>query len=88
MQKPVPGVKKGKRCVKPPKNPAGKKKCTRFVSLGSFKRAGAAGSVRFRFTGRLKGTTLLPGSYRLRAVARNVSGASKPVQAAFKVKSK
>ena len=43
-------------------------------------------SVKFRFTGRVKGKTLKPGSYRMRAVARNVSGASKAVTKRFKVK--
>jgi hypothetical protein len=87
--KPAPGIKKGSACVKPPKHPPkGAKKCTRYVSIGTFKRTDAAGSARFRYTGRLKGKTLKVGSYRLRAVARNVSGASKPVEAGFKVKSK
>jgi hypothetical protein len=87
--KPAPGVKKGTACVKPPKHPAkGAKKCTRYVSIGTFKHADAAGSARFRFTGRLKGKTLKTGSYRLRAVARNASGRSAPVEAGFKVKSK
>jgi hypothetical protein len=85
--KPTPGIKSGKRCVKRPKHPPkGAKKCTRYVSIGSFKRAAVAGSNRFRFTGRLKGKTLKRGSYRLQAVATNVSGASPPAQAGFKVK--
>jgi uncharacterized repeat protein (TIGR01451 family) len=85
--KPTPGIKSGKRCVKRPKHPPkGAKKCTRYVSIGSFKRAAVAGSNRFRFTGRLKGKTLKRGSYRLQAVATNVSGASQPAQAGFKVK--
>jgi uncharacterized repeat protein (TIGR01451 family) len=85
--KPVPGIKSGKTCVKRPKHPPkGAKKCTRFVSIGSFKHTDVAGSNRFRFTGRLKGKTLKAGSYRLRAVARNVSGKSAPKQAGFKIK--
>jgi uncharacterized repeat protein (TIGR01451 family) len=85
--KPAPGIKSGKACVKPPKHPPkGAKKCTRYVSIGTFKHADAAGSARFRFTGRLKGKTLGSGRYRLRAVARNVSGASKLVEAGFKIK--
>jgi uncharacterized repeat protein (TIGR01451 family) len=85
--KPTPGIKSGKQCVKRPKHPPkGAKTCTRYVSIGSFKHGDLAGSNRFRFTGRLKGKTLKGGSYRLQAVATNVSGASRPVQAGFKVK--
>jgi hypothetical protein len=40
--------------------------CTRFVTLkGSFTRAGLAGANKFRFTGRVDGKQLAPGSYRL-----------------------
>ncbi|HEY0631537.1 MAG TPA: DUF11 domain-containing protein [Thermoleophilaceae bacterium] len=85
--KPAPGIKSGKACVKPPKHPPkGAKKCTRYVSIGTFKHADAAGTARFRFTGRLKGKTLRSGRYRLRAGARNASGASKLVEAGFKIK--
>jgi uncharacterized repeat protein (TIGR01451 family) len=86
--KAVPGVKKGKACVAPPKKKPKKKpkRCTRYVSRGTFTHQDSAGAVRFRFTGRLRGKTLAPGRYRLRAVARNVTGASKAVQADFKVK--
>jgi uncharacterized repeat protein (TIGR01451 family) len=86
--KAVPGVKKGKACVAPPKKKPKKKpkKCTRYISRGSFTHQDSAGAVRFRFTGRLRGKTLAPASYRLRAVARNATGASNTVQAGFKVK--
>jgi uncharacterized repeat protein (TIGR01451 family) len=85
----APGIKSGSKCVKPPKHPPkGAKKCTRYLSIGTFKHADAAGSIRFRYTGRLKGKTLKPASYRLRAVARNVSGASTRLERGFKVKIK
>jgi uncharacterized repeat protein (TIGR01451 family) len=85
--KPSPGIKSAGKCVKPPKHPPkNAKKCTRYVSIGAFKHSDAAGSIRFRYTGRLKGKTLKPGSYHLRAVARNVSGASKPVETGFTIK--
>jgi hypothetical protein len=87
--KAAPGVKSGTKCVKPPKHPPkSAKKCTRYVSIGSFLHTDAAGSIRFRYTGRLKGKTLKPGSYRLRAAAQNVSGTSARVERGFKVKAK
>src|SRR4051812_4701016 len=87
VQKPAPGIKSGKNCVKPPKKPpAGAKKCTRYVLVGkTFKRTDAKGSRSFHFS-KLKGKRLKPGSYRLQAVARNASGASQPVAKGFKVK--
>jgi hypothetical protein len=68
------GFKKGRRCVG--KRPRGKaRRCTRYVRLrGSFAHGGAAGFNRFRFTGRLRGRSLRPGSYRLVAVARDAAG--------------
>jgi uncharacterized repeat protein (TIGR01451 family) len=85
------GVKKAGRCVKPPKKKKkGKKKpkrCTRLIQLNNkFTRADLRGPVSFSFKPRLKGKPLAPGSYRLRAVASNVSGASKAANADFKIK--
>jgi uncharacterized repeat protein (TIGR01451 family) len=81
------GIKSGKRCVKVPKHPPkGAKKCTRYVSIGSFKRTDTAGARSFHYNAKLNGKLLKPGSYRLKAVASNVSGASPAVTAGFKVK--
>jgi hypothetical protein len=83
------GVKKGTRCVKPPKKKAGTKKpkrCTRVIDLRSFTRTDLRGPVAFTFKPRLNGKPLPPGRYRLRAVARNVSGASKPASKNFTIK--
>jgi uncharacterized repeat protein (TIGR01451 family) len=85
--KPAPGIKSGKSCVKAPKKPPkGAKKCTRFVSIGSFKHTDVAGKNKFHWNGKLKGKKVKPGSYRLRAVARNVSGKSAAKQVGFKIK--
>jgi hypothetical protein len=61
------GVRKGKRCVAPPKRRSpGAKRCTRYVSVGSFKQLAAAGPNRLRFTGRISTKrALAPGTYRL-----------------------
>jgi uncharacterized repeat protein (TIGR01451 family) len=86
----TPGVKKGKACVAPPKKKPKKKpkSCTRYLSQGTFTHQDAGGAIRFRFTGRVKGKTLRPGRYRLRAVARTAAGAGNTVQKDFKVKKK
>jgi hypothetical protein len=52
---------------------------------GSFTHTGNAGSNRFKFTGRLGGKSLKPGTYRLTAVATAGSSKSKIKQATFKI---
>jgi hypothetical protein len=50
-------------------------KSRRYVSLrGGFTHAGKAGANRFKFTGRLRGRKLKPGSYRLVEVAVDAAG--------------
>jgi uncharacterized repeat protein (TIGR01451 family) len=82
------GVRKGKRCVKPPRKPPRRKpkRCTRLVRQGTITHQDPAGPVSFHFSGRLRGKALKPGSYRVSAVARNFSGASPAVRAGFTVK--
>jgi hypothetical protein len=65
------------KCVAPKRSNRTKPRCTRYVSVrGSFSRAGTAGTNRFKFTGRLRGRKLAPGTYRLTAVASNANGKS------------
>ncbi len=45
----------------------GAAKCTRFASVGSFTHRGHAGTNGFHFTGRLNGSKLIVGKYRLMA---------------------
>jgi hypothetical protein len=52
---------------------------------GSFSRRAAAGPNRFRFTGRIGGRTLPPGSYRLRATPRNTAGAGPTRTVGFRI---
>jgi uncharacterized repeat protein (TIGR01451 family) len=82
------GVRKGKRCVAPPKKKPKRKpkRCTRLVRKGAFSHADSAGPASVPFPRRVGGKKLAPGSYRLQAVARNTGGASKPATASFKVK--
>ena len=86
VQRPATGRRVGGRCVKPTKSNRSRKRCTRFVALGSFKHADAVGANRFRFTGRVRGHKLRAGRYRLRAVPRNAAGAGRAAFKAFRVK--
>jgi YVTN family beta-propeller protein len=74
------------RCVRPTRKNGKKHRCTRLVTLrGSFARAGGTGENRFRFTGRLRGKRLAPGSYRLVATPRAGSSTGRAASAAFKI---
>jgi hypothetical protein len=56
----------GGRCVAPSPSNHRAGKCTRLVAVrGAFTQSGAAGVNSFRFTGRIGGRRLSPGSYRL-----------------------
>ena len=62
----LPGVKRGKRCVAPPKRK--RSNCTRIVIKGSFTHNDSKGTNTVHFTGRVRGHKLAPGSYTLRLV--------------------
>jgi hypothetical protein len=80
------GIRKGGRCVRAPKHPSmAAKRCTYFKALGHFTHNDAAGTNRFRFTGRVKNRKLAPGRYVLVAIAKNVAGTSKPVSVNFRI---
>jgi hypothetical protein len=59
--------------------------CTRYVSIGAFRRSSVAGFNTFTFTGRVNGRRLRNGRYKLQAVARTAAGSSRPVRANFRV---
>jgi hypothetical protein len=81
VERRLPGRKVGKRCVKPTKANRTKKKCSRFKPVkGGFTHSGQAGQNRFKFSGRIAGKGLKPGSYRLVGKTGSVS---KP--ASFKI---
>jgi uncharacterized delta-60 repeat protein len=86
VEKPKAGVRKGKRCVKPPRRPSTRaKRCTRWVAMGSSAHKDVAGKNKLRFTGRVKNRKLAPGRYRLRAVARFAGRAGAPVTTSFRI---
>jgi hypothetical protein len=83
------GVKKGKRCVKPPrKRKRGQKRCTRNAGAGSFNgKASKAGPGKLTLPAKLRGRKLAAGRYTLRLVATDAAGnRSKPALAPFSVK--
>ncbi len=63
------GRKVGKRCVKPTRKNRKKKRCSRFVSKGSFSVNGKNGANDLAFAGKVGRRTLAPGSYRLTLAA-------------------
>jgi uncharacterized delta-60 repeat protein len=80
LERALPGVRRGKRCVKPTRRRHGKR-CTRFKRVGRLVRESPKGRSRVPFNGRIKRRALRRGKYRavLRAVdaAGNKSAARK-----------
>jgi uncharacterized delta-60 repeat protein len=80
LQRALPGVRRGRRCVKPRRGRLGRR-CTRFVRVGRLVRESPQGKSRVPFNGRIRRKALRPGRYRavLRAVdaAGNRSAARK-----------
>jgi hypothetical protein len=77
VQRKAKGRKSGSRCAKPTRRNRKKKRCTRWPSVrGSFTVPAKQGSNTFTFRGRIGGTRLKPGRYRL--VGRAVDGAKNP----------
>lgn len=82
---PRPGVRsRSGACVKRSKRHKRGRHCTRFVSVGSFARAGTAGANSFRFTGRVRHHKLRPGRYRLDATAK-AGGKARTVTKRFRI---
>jgi hypothetical protein len=81
IERQTTGRKAGKKCVKQTATNKTHKKCSSYKLLkGSFSAAGAAGTNSFKFSGKLGGRILKPGSYRLTGSAGGVS-----MKAAFKI---
>jgi hypothetical protein len=86
VQRPAAGRRAGRNCVKPSKRNRKRKRCTRYLSVGSFTHADGAGANHFRFTGRLGGHKLKSAKYRLRAIPRNIAGTGRAAYTQFRVK--
>jgi hypothetical protein len=86
LERAATGRRVNRRCVAPKPNNRTKPRCTRYLKVsGSFSRAGKAGANSFKFTGRLRGTKLSPGTYRVTGVASNANGKSTAVTATFTI---
>jgi hypothetical protein len=86
VERPAPGVIQKGKCVKPTRARPSGKRCTRYLSVGSFRHRDRVGVNRFRFSGRIGGLKLGPGPYRLKAVALGPSGAaSRVISARFRI---
>lgn len=57
----------------------------RYEKLGGFTHTDEAGTNALRFTGRIAGRALAPGSYRLSAIAQSAGGASAMRRATFQI---
>ena len=81
-----PGVRQGKRCVKPGARKSGRRaaRCTRYLSIGSFAHNDRAGRNSFRFNG-LPRRKLSPGRYRLVVTPRAHGMVGRTASVAFTV---
>jgi hypothetical protein len=89
VQRSLPGRQQGTRCVKPTARNTNARRCARYIAVGRFRYAKRVplGVVRFRFTGRVAGHKLKPGSYRLLGVPRNATGTTgRPEFAPFNIR--
>ena len=74
------------RCVAPTRRNRRARRCTRVVTLnGSFTRTGEAATNSFRFTGRIDGKRLKPGSYKLVATPKANGRAGRAVSVTFHI---
>jgi len=81
----LPGRRSGRRCVKPTKRLARKKRCTRLVRRGTLTRSAEPGPNSAPFSGRIGRRALKPGQYRASIVATAGGLASKPSVLRFRV---
>jgi hypothetical protein len=88
VQRPLPGRRRGRRCVRPTARNGKAKRCTRYKAVGRFGYASDVplGVVSFRFSGRVAGHKLKPGRYRLLGVPKDDAGVTgAPAFAAFNI---
>ena len=91
VRRTLPGRRSGSgssaRCVAPSRSNRSARRCTRSVALaGGFDRTSDAGARSFRFTGRIAGRALKPGSYVLVATPTASGRTGEPVRRSFKIK--
>jgi hypothetical protein len=75
IQRRARGRKAGRKCVAPRPSNRNARSCVRWLKVrGQIERTGVAGSNSFRFTGRLAGRKLAPGSYSVVSIATDAAG--------------
>jgi hypothetical protein len=84
--RPSPGRMQGSSCRKPSGRNRRGRRCTILRKLGSFVHDDRAAINSLHFSGRIKGRKLPPGSYLLRAVARDAAGYGGTVSKRFRVR--
>ncbi len=81
----LPGHRKAGRCV-PPRRARHGRRCVRFKTAGTQRRAAASGANRLAIGGKLGRRTLPIGAYRLTIIATDAAGnASKPITRRLRV---
>ena len=84
--RPAAGRRAGHSCERPTHRNRHRRRCTRWVSAGSFGHADVPGPNSFRFSGRVRHHRLRPGAYRLQALPTSAGGPGKTVHADFHIK--
>jgi hypothetical protein len=79
------GRKSGKRCVKRTRKNRNRRSCKRYTAVGSFTQAALAGKNSRKFSGKLRGKALKPGSYRVTLEAVAQGKRSRKAQLNFKI---
>ena len=86
IARPRSGRKVGRTCRAPTRSNRRRRRCTRYVTVGTLRRRGLQGVNRVVFTGRIGRKALRPGSYRAIATAKDAAGnASAPSAASFTI---
>jgi 6-phosphogluconolactonase (cycloisomerase 2 family) len=86
IERKLPGRKVGGKCKKMTKANAGRKPCPLFKRLGSRPSKGKTGANKLEFNGKIKGKSLVPGAYRVTAIATDpADGRSAPRYASFQI---
>jgi hypothetical protein len=82
----VAGRRAGKRCRRPLRRLASRRRCTRYVRVGAITRQSVAGTNATPFSGRIGSRALRPGRYRATVRARDAAGnASTQRRVSFRV---
>ena len=86
IERALRGRRSGRRCVRPKRSLAKKRRCTRFKRAGTLARPGRQGRNSVRFSGRIGKRALARGRYRLTITATDAAGnRSKPRRASFRI---